>query len=605
MKLNNSKEEPLTPICTTENIPLFVMYIKSELSNDHKDRLDKHLQNCIDCKMNLAYVKEILQFKHPISIDEKTLLLKCLTDPLFYYFINNVKKEVFNDVKNLIQEKQIDDSKIKNINKTSTNNIKQPNKPNEYNKKTIYPKSTYSYLMLATSMAVFLMLGSFILLGLGIKYPALQAYLPFSKQVGAKNSTDLTSNLIVNAKENNLYQQLDSAIDEYLKANNKESSEKAEIIAKDIKLRYEDNYGIDLVKYYKSVPDSAIKILAENRKKLSSLTEQPINDNYDKNLVELEKIAQSFTSYGDLIDAHKAKILIARMKVKTFKYDEAETTINEGLSFAQKNNYLMLESYFTLWQAKRLVEIPDFSLAQDLFNKTIELGKKLEITELFVSSSMTLAGIYLKNDDNEQALKVAQDVLANAKSYNVDYTVSLLQMAGVAAFNNKFDELSKTYLNQAITLSEEHKKPHLLVMSYTFMGLTLSESNQFSQAEDFYLKAKLAANNIEQTDTRLAILSITLGYEAKTKLNQGDLQTATKLYQETLTIIKDLKINNDLEISQLERGLAIALEKSGKEAQAQEHFAIAKTHQSMAESKKENANFLLSFLPSKYNPNNQ
>ncbi len=604
MKLNNNKEEPLIPICTTENIPLFVMYIKSELSNDHKDRLDKHLQSCIDCKMNLAYVKEILQFKHPISIDEKTLLLKCLTDPLFYYFISNAKKEVLDDVKNLLQEAKTDDAKIKNIiNKASTNNVKQPQKIDELPRKTIYQKNTYSYLMLATSMAVFLMLGSFIVLGLSIKYPALQAYLPFSKQVNLENSTDLTSNLITNAKENSLYQQLDSAIDEYL--NNKKDSEKAEKIAKDIKLRYEDNYGIDLVKYYKSVPDAAIKVLAENRKKLSLLTEHPINDNYDKNLVEVEKIAQSFTSYGNLIDAYKAKILIARMKVKTFKYDEAETTINEGLSFAQKNNYLMLEGYFTLWQAKRLVEIPNFSLAQDLFNKTIEFGKKLEIAELFVSSSMTLAAIYLKNDDNEQALKVAQDVLANAKSYNVDFTVSLLHIAGIAAFNNKFDELSKTYLNQAIELSEEHKKPHLLVMSYTFMGLTMSESKEFQQAEDFYLKAKLAANNIEEKDTRLGILSITLGYEAKTKLNQGDLQTATKLYQETLTIIKDLKINNDLEISQLEQGLAIALEKSGKASQAKEHFAIAKTYQSIAEGKKENANFLLSFLPSKYNVNHQ
>jgi tetratricopeptide (TPR) repeat protein len=459
--------------------------------------------------------------------------------------------------------------------------------------------------MLATSMAVFLVLGSFMVLGLSVKYPALQAYLPFSKQVSFETPTDLTANLITNSKENNLYQQLDSAINEYLTTSNKKDSERAETIAKDIKLRYEDNYGIDLIKYYKSIPDAAIKILAEERKKLSSLTEQPINDNYDKNLVEIEKIAQSFISYGNLVDAHKARILIARIKIKTFKYDEAEITINEGLSFAQKNNYLMLESYFTLWQAKRLVEISNFSQAQDLFNKTIELGKKLEITELFVSSSMTLAGIYLKNDDNEQALKVAQDVLANAKSYNVDFTVSLLQMAGVAAFNNKFNELSKTYLNQAIELSEEHKKPHLLIMSYTFMGLTLSESNQFQQAEDFYLKAKLAADSIEEKETRLGILSITLGYEAKAKLNQGDLQTATKLYQETLTIIKDLKINNDLEISQLEQGLAIALEKSGKEAQAQEHFAIAKTHQSMAEGKKENANFLLSFLPSKYNMNHQ
>lgn len=599
MRLNNNKEEPLTPICTTENIPLFVMYIKSELSNDHKDRLDKHLQNCIDCKMNLAYVKEILQFKHPISIDEKTLLLKCLTDPLFYYFISNVKKEVLNDVKNLLQETKIDDSKIKNIiNKAPTTNIKQPNKIDEH--KTIYQKNTYSYLMLATSMAVFLMLGSFIILGLSIKYPALQAYLPFSKQFGAKNSKDLTSNLIINNKENNLYQQLDSAIDEYL--NNKENSERAEAIAKDIKLRYEDNYGIDLVKYYKSVPDSAIEKLKPLRSKMFSLINQPNGDNYQQRLDESIDLEKQLISLGDIVETQRIKLLIAKIYARTYKSEVAKPILVEGIRITEEKNYLYLKAYFLLWEAKNASVKDNFSQTEKSFLATLEIGKKLMVSDLIINPTISLMALYQQYNKDQKALDLAQTTLKDTNfNINLESIISFKQIAGLSAFKLGYFELSNSYLTDAIEMSKKANISYLVANSYTFLGLTLAESRNFADSEQAYLNAQTAIMQIKEESIRLDALSILFGYQAKSKLSAGNFQQAANLYKETLAINKQLGISHNLEIAQLNEGLAMALTNLGLDKESKTHLAIASQHKKLADNNYERSNCLLSYVPVKCN----
>ncbi|KAF0249124.1 MAG: hypothetical protein FD167_1478, partial [bacterium] len=234
--------------------------------------------------------------------------------------------------------------------------------------------------------------------------------------------------------------------------------------------------------------------------------------------------------------------------------------------------------------------------AEDIFKETIDLGKLLEIDELLVSPSMTLAATYLKNNDNAQALKIAQNILANCKNCNIEYTISLLQIAGVAAFNIKFNELSRAYLDKAIQLSKEYN-PYSLAMSYTFLAVTLTDSKEFDKAEEFYSKAITVTNNIKEQTAKLEVRSIILGYQAKAKLINGDLEKAAKLYQETLVIINDLHLNNSLEISQLQEGLAMALKGSGKEIEAQKHFTIAKNYQETANESKQTANCLLSFIP--------
>lgn len=424
MRLNN--REDLTPICATENVPLFVMYVKGELPEQHKSKLEAHLSHCADCKMNLAYVKEILQFKHPLSADEKTLLLKYLSDPLFYYFIHDIRKKVLSDVRDILKEVNIHLKNNENIEAYKDGKINQPSK-------LAYQKRPYSYAVMTLAIAGFLSLGSLIVLGISVKYPALQSYLPFSKQnslaINETSSNSLSSDFQINlskATENNRYQQLDVAIDEFLSTQNREHLVKAESIAKDIQLFYEDNYGVDLVSYYKTVPSLAIEPLSIHRKKLVELTNQATGDDYKQRLADSQKLEAQLLSFGNLIEAYKTKALINKLHVQLHNDKEASFITEAGLTFSNKNNYLLLEADFLLWKAKRLCEVPDFINAQEAFLKVIDLGNKLRTTKLVTSAGTSLAFLHYNQNDDEKAFALAKNTLLSFSDYKNTQAITLL-----------------------------------------------------------------------------------------------------------------------------------------------------------------------------------
>ncbi|MFY9222672.1 MAG: zf-HC2 domain-containing protein, partial [Blastocatellia bacterium] len=361
MRLNN--REDLTPICATENVPLFVMYFKGELPEKHKSKLEAHLSQCADCKMNLAYVKEILQFKHSLSADEKTLLLKYLSDPLFYYFIHDIRKKVLSDVRDILKEANI---QIKDNENTEAYKEGKERKINQSSKLS-YQKPSYSYAVMTLAIAGFLSLGSLIVLGLSVKYPALQSYLPFSSSASPVVAETLPSNLnsdlsinLSKATENNLYKNLDTTIDEFLATQDRQHLAKAESIAKNIKLLYEDNYGVDLVSYYKSVPDSALDQLSICRKQLFELINLPPGDGYKQTLEKAQQLEKDLLKLGNIIEVYRTKTLISKSSVFLHKNALTSSITKEGLEFSVNNKYLFLQGYFLLWQAKELSIASDF-----------------------------------------------------------------------------------------------------------------------------------------------------------------------------------------------------------------------------------------------------
>ncbi|MBI4850231.1 MAG: hypothetical protein HY819_00235, partial [Acidobacteria bacterium] len=395
----------------------------------------------------------------------------------------------------------------------------------------------------------------------------------------------------------NLYQELDLAIDEYLEHQDISYINKAREIATDIDTKYGDKYGVDLVSYYQTISNSQKKNLLIYRKKFVELSNQPSGDNYEHRLKESEKLKSNFFSLGNTLETYKINTLIAKLHVKLLKYKIAEIVINDGLNFADKHNYLFLKGHFLLWQAKNLSELSDFSLAESVFKETIKIGEVLKIEELLISPGMTLAAIYLKNDDNKKALKTVEQVLNNYSLSNIEHTISLLQIGGVSAFNLKLYNLSEGYFHDAITLSKKHSNSYALIMSYTFYGVTLAQAQRFEKAEEAFEKAKEETKKIQEEASRLNVSSITLGYQAKAKLLAGQFTKAIELYKETLAIIDKLEITNTLEAGQIQEGLAIALEKIGREDEAKQHITIAKHYQELAASKEERANCLLSFMP--------
>jgi len=602
MKLNN--REDLTPICATENVPLFVMYVKEELPEKHKSKLESHLSQCADCKMNLAYINEILQFKHHLSIDEKTLLLKYLSDPLFYYFANNIRKKVLEDVKEIVKEAKAKVNEVNEVNNTIDARVKDFGKAEKLPKK-LHQQIPYPYLVLTTSIILFLSLGISIVLALSSKYPALQSYLPFSNSTSAVEErlpTNLGSELSINlakTTEINRYQQLDTAIDEFLATKDRTHLEQAESIAKDIQLFYEDNYGVDLVSYYQSVPESTINNLSIIRKQLQKLINESSGDKYQEHLAESQIIEKTFLSFGNLPEAYKAKALITKLSVQLHK-DDAKKIANEGLIFSLNNQYLYLQLDFLLWEAKRLSKIPDFVSAEEKFTQTIDLATKLNLQKIRNSAGASLATIYYQANDNEKAFNLAKKLLLlNFGNYKNPQIIGLLQIAGLSSFNLGYYQLAESYLTEAAKNSQEINSPAFAIRSYSFLGLIFAEQKNFTQAEEFYSKAKLLLSNITETNSRLEALAVIVGYEAKAKLLANDNQQAVALYQQKLDIMEKIKLQSNLETSQIHQAMATALIALGETQSAKEHSTIAKHYTDLAKINNEMANCLLSLAPTK------
>jgi len=595
MRLNN--KEDLTPICATENVPLFVMYVKGELTEKHKSKLEAHLSHCADCKMNLAYVKEILQFKHPLSADEKTLLLKYLSDPLFYYFIHDIRKKVLSDVRDILKEVNIHIKNNENIEAYKDGKINQPSKLS-------YQKRPYSYAVMTLAIAGFLSLGSLIVLGLSVKYPALQSYLPFSNSTSPVVEERLPSNLnsdfqinLSKATENNLYQQLDTAIDEFLSTKNREHLVKAESIAKDIQLFYEDNYGVDLVSYYKNVPEHLITRLSTSRKKMFELINSKPGDGYTKALEETEQLSSNLLDVGNIIETYRVKTLKNKLHVILRDYELANALTKEGLKFCSDKKYLFLEAYFSLWQAKALTETGEFNKTEQHFFQTISLAEKLSLVDIIINASSSLAAIYHLNNHNEKALTLSQSLLLKSSVLKKEQIITLMQISGLSAFNLQYYSLSSSCLKEAIRLSEEIKNPAFLARSYTLLSLTLAEKKDFLESESYHLKAIDSANSLNDPVSKLNTLSIITGYYAKAKLIEGNFYEAAKNYEQTLEMMETLGLKNHLQLSQLNEGLAIALKATKENKQSQKYLAIANYYRKLADDGKESTNCLLSFIP--------
>ncbi|MBI4852591.1 MAG: zf-HC2 domain-containing protein, partial [Acidobacteria bacterium] len=249
--------------CSNKNIHIFFKYVKGELTRKEEYSIDHHLQNCEDCLFNFAYVEEIYTKKHLLSSDEKTLFIKCLSDPLWNSEIEKIKKgirqELYEEIENLnsIKNKSIDRSDNKtNITtpdvvltsvklRPTDSNVVGFNRENTSYKRYSSFSRINKYLVAAASIVIFAGLSTSVYL---IINKATNLSLSLSRPTSSFSSpsTNINSNSpiyniynkITNNKPKsagtNLYQELDLAIDEYLEHQDISYINKAREIATDI-----------------------------------------------------------------------------------------------------------------------------------------------------------------------------------------------------------------------------------------------------------------------------------------------------------------------------------------------------------------------------------
>ncbi|MBI4852835.1 MAG: hypothetical protein HY819_13660 [Acidobacteria bacterium] len=602
--------------CSNKNINLFFKYVKGELTRKEEYSIDRHLQSCEDCLLNFAYVEEIYTKKHLLSSDEKTLFIKYLSDPVWNSEIERVKKEIKSEINQEIKQQVINELVItqKEISKNEANLTStkfQPidfdtinsNKKNKINKSFGSISSKSKYLAAAASIVVFAGLSTSI-------YLMLNKTTNQSQQLSVTTPPSIlinsnTGNLVDNINKfssnkpakNNLYQELDLAIDEYLEHQNISSIKKAREIATKIDNKYGDKYGVDLVKYYKSVPSEVLKKLFVTRKNLTELTNLSTGDDYKQRLATSQSLEKEFLSFGNLIEAYKTKTITNKLHIQLHNDEMAKIATQEGLYFSTSHKYLLLETEFLLWQAKHFSEIPDLIIAEKSFLRVIELGNSLEINKLVISAGTSLAFLYYNQNENQKSFEITKLLMTKVTNYKSSQGVNLLQLAGLTSFNLKYYSLANFYLKEAIKKSHEINSPAFTSRSYAFLALTLSEQKRFDEASSLYAKAELEASKIKDNTARLEAVAWITGYKAKQKLLENKHSQAIELYETKLSIMNKMHLINTLEFSQSNQAIAIALKAMGEKEQAEKYSAIARNYQKIADANNQKANCLLALVP--------
>lgn len=588
-------EESYMPICTAENIPFFVMYVKKELPEEQILKLEKHFKECNDCKINCLYTKEILQLKHPLSCDEKTLLLKYLTDPLWYYAISNAKKQILSEVKELIEE-----SNPNNIRKLDIVN-KSVDKPldNQNYIKNIFQQ--YTYFIVTILMITSITLGYFSYLTITNKNSNVSSKNTLSSlSIVAENNNPFienSSDFADSFQENILYKQLDTNINEYLTTKDNFYLKQSKTIAQELQNKYQENYGVDLVKYYETVQIEKLSELSIYREQMLVLLNNNSGSDLEKRLKESQELENKFLELGNIVEAYRVKTITNKMYSLLPNYENTKLTASEGLKFSTEKNYLLLQGYFLLWQANLLSEEISLEESEKTFQEIINIGEKIKIYDFVSRPKLSLATLYHLNNEDQKSLEIVQNLLNNSEKMKKERIISLMQLAGLASSKLKQYDLSKVYLKESVRLAKEINNSDLSARSYTYLSLVSAELKNFSDSEEYHLKSTNEANRLVDNTSRLNTLFLISGYYGKTKLLAGDFEAATKIYQDSLTMFQELNLKNNLELSQLNEGLAVALKELNKIDEAEKYFATANQYRKLAENNKEIANCFLSFVP--------
>jgi hypothetical protein len=632
MRLDDfNSDREFTEDCNKLSIKVFAFYANGRLTRQEERLIDSHCINCGDCRANLAYVFEIIKGREKLSADGQTLLLKYLQDPIYKDTLEKLKDTIKEDIlseikptllaeslmpKSTVLTNELIKNHFSNTTNLQNNGINSADKIPSNNKndtkkdflffkslktklrETANQKGNYFYFVSGCLLVLLCSLSAFTYLTLNSKLKHQSSISSFSSY-----ESPVIQNITQQNKQltSNLYQQLDTSIDQYLSSKNIDELNKAEAIAKDIEDKYGDKYGVDLVGYYQAIPSSAIEKLLILHKSLEEIFEQASGDNYQQRLEVSQKLEKDFFSLGNLIEAYKAKALINKLYVQLNNNEQAKSIEQEGLSFSINSKYKFLQVNFLLWQAKRICDTDVISGEKD-FLQVIDLGTKLNLYKSVNSAGMSLATLYYQGNDDDKAFALIKKLLPNFSNYKNTQAITLLQIAGLTSFNLHYYDVSESYLKEAIINSQDINSPAFLQRSYVFLGLVYSEQKKFSEADEFYSKAEAELSNIKDDKARSEDLMVLTGYKAKAMLLKEDYSEASKLYNKQISLINDLHMNNNnLYMSQSHEGLAIALTSLGQKDKAQEYIAIASHFQNLAQANKQTNNCLLSFIPTNCN----
>ncbi|MFY9223237.1 MAG: hypothetical protein WAQ98_11230 [Blastocatellia bacterium] len=395
-------------------------------------------------------------------------------------------------------------------------------------------------------------------------------------------------------KEANLYAKLDDSIYSYLVLDNDSDIQitKAKELSRQIKAIYKDKYGIDLIDYYTNTKTSRDQILSLKRrfKRLSSFTFQNDPDVF---LAELQTLEKDFLLSGNPIEAYMVKSMMAMFYTLNYNPAASDALINDGLAFALEKDYRFLELQFLFVQSKNLIDSDRYFAKLQLAN-VIERAKTLQINDIVVSCSMSLAGIYEIENENEKALSLINDLnLLHLVKHTTQ--VSCYQIAAVASHKLGKIKLSDEYFKKALDIAESKQDTFLHALTYTLKGNIAAEQGLFNESEGLFNRAENLAGYISSEVRKVDLMSRILGYKAKAKMLKGDYVASFGLYKETLEYLDKLHMDRSLERGQINDALASLASRLGNDSH--DYKIAARVYRKEAKMKYQQISCILSFMP--------
>lgn len=585
---NNKKEMPEHP-CVLAKSEHFAKLVLGVLDESVERDLEQHAigDKCDQCLAIWMEISEIANNIKKPSEEEVRLIVRILTGKFWKskekYFLNQIIEEV--DKFQGQQNERLDsiETKISHLR----------NNQDLINKKI---KSASKYTVVAFSLVTLLSITLFSVITSDY-YKNINVRTTKNDHYLSDETSKLDPELdpfyhIFNQKKkntnNNLYDELDLSLDKHLESG--ESLDQAKFVAQKIQNIYNDNYGIDLVKYYRQANLLSKQKLLVLRRELKELENKPTTDNYEQKLVKVEKLSQEFLILGNVLEAYRAKILVIKFYALTINLSY-KPIFSEAISYAEKNNYLFLKLNFLLWQAKS----PTEENKERTLKEVISLSEKLEIEDTKISASVSLAGIYETENRPYETIDIAQRVLSWNPPKFV-HTVTVLQLLGMGNFRLGKYQQAESYFERAIKIAEDNNSAFLVALTQSFLGTLASQKGDYRRAEDFFAQADKTISFINDSTSRADLNCRVTGYRAKSEFLQGHNEEAIKLYRKSIDIIRPFGIVKTPDMADLNTSLALALSNKNR-AESSKYEAIAAYYLEQANAKHEKMSCLLSFVP--------
>ncbi len=555
--------------CTT-NVRQLHSFHKGLLSDIHSKIVVDHCSECPKCLALFVQVSEIMQGLKTPSQAEDLFVLRLSVNKIFDNVLDGVKEEI-QEESTPIEEKPL---KI---------NVAQKTSRLTWN----FNSTVKHYLPVVVAMLLALTLNSIYVYY--YKRSLTEKDLPFK----------LSSTRTNRANNQNLYQQLNLAIDNYLASSNKSHLEEADILANQIQQQHQDNYGVDLVGYYKSVETKDFGKLQYLRQEVKELDKAPFSANETQNyLARAQKTQEDLLILGNILESYRAKYLLANryLLINNTAY---EPILDDGISYSESNAYVFLKVYFLVSKAKSEANDPDELRAKTRLEGIFALSKQLELNDITPSIAMSLAGVYQKHGENKKALEMSEDALKIPGTKHTT-TISLMHVAGMASFALGDYDKSDKYFQDAVVLAQEHNNPFYLALSYSLAGSLANAKGNFIESQDLLEKAEKVSTAVTDEYSKARLMFNIKGHQAKLRLKEGKYLEASSLYKASLSNLEKIGIRSNLiQASELNEGLALALESTNRKDSRYYHTIADYLFRQGG--RKKQINCLICFLPSQCN----